>query len=762
RTAPDAGVPARPAPDAAEVTAWLREALAATTGREAASVDPDLPFAAFGLRSVELVSLVGELERRFGFSLDSGIVWEHPTAAKLAAHLAGTACASPALPAAEPATTLTAPTPATPSPRAAGPGADEPVAIIGIGCRFPGGVNGPDSFWTLLGEGRDAVTEVPADRWSTEEFTHDDPAAPGRTTSRWGGFVDGADRFDSEFFGISQQEAARMDPQQRLLAEVSFEALENAGVPTGSLAGSRTGVFIGISTFDHATGQLSELDAINAYTGTGSALSIAANRLSYLLDLRGPSMAVDSACSSSLVAVLQACASLHRGDCDLAVAGGVNLVLSPAFAINFSKAGVMSAEGRCKPFDASADGYVRSEGVGVVILKPLARALAEGDPVHAVIRGGAVNQDGASNGLMAPNPRAQEAVVRAAHARAGVRAADIAYVEAHGTGTILGDPIEAKALGAVLGEGRAPGRPCLIGSVKSNLGHMEAAAGIGGLIKTALMVRHRTVPPTLHYRAPNPHIPFDGLPLRVAHTPQPWPDTAGPALAGVSSFGFGGTNAHLVVEEPPPPAAPAGPAAEGSTLLTVSARDEGALRDLAARYADKLTAATPMGAFTAGVNVDRLALYEPPFVVAESDGGPPKDLAQQITALLAEGRHSDAVKYFMTRVQGMPGIAVFFMKLMPKMWANLTKLARTLPYDIAVMGDTQQGKPLDAEEWKGAGVRTRVLTGGKSPAAFQRAALAVTEILPQADHRTLAGLNHGAVVMAPKKIAPQIIEFIKG
>ncbi|QQC87077.1 SDR family NAD(P)-dependent oxidoreductase [Streptomyces alfalfae] len=605
RTAPDAGVPARPAPDAAEVTAWLREALAATTGREAASVDPDLPFAAFGLRSVELVSLVGELERRFGFSLDSGIVWEHPTAAKLAAHLAGTACASPALPAAEPATTLTAPTPATPSPRAAGPGADEPVAIIGIGCRFPGGVNGPDSFWTLLGEGRDAVTEVPADRWSTEEFTHDDPAAPGRTTSRWGGFVDGADRFDSEFFGISQQEAARMDPQQRLLAEVSFEALENAGVPTGSLAGSRTGVFIGISTFDHATGQLSELDAINAYTGTGSALSIAANRLSYLLDLRGPSMAVDSACSSSLVAVLQACASLHRGDCDLAVAGGVNLVLSPAFAINFSKAGVMSAEGRCKPFDASADGYVRSEGVGVVILKPLARALADGDPVHAVIRGGAVNQDGASNGLMAPNPRAQEAVVRAAHARAGVRAADIAYVEAHGTGTILGDPIEAKALGAVLGEGRAPGRPCLIGSVKSNLGHMEAAAGIGGLIKTALMVRHRTVPPTLHYRAPNPHIPFDDLPLRVAHTPQPWPDTAGPALAGVSSFGFGGTNAHLVVEEPPPPAAPAGPAAEGSTLLTVSARDEGALRDLAARYADKLTAATPMGAFTAAAAVRR-------------------------------------------------------------------------------------------------------------------------------------------------------------
>ncbi|WP_371524667.1 SDR family NAD(P)-dependent oxidoreductase [Streptomyces sp. NBC_01283] len=595
----------RPAPNAREIEQWLRQSLAAATGRQVATIDPDVPFAGYGLRSVELVSIVGELEQHLGVPLQPGIVWEHPTAAKLAAHLAGSAADSPAPSLAEPATTLTAPVPAAAPAGAAGQGADEPIAIIGIGCRFPGGVDGPDSFWQLLTEGRDAVTEVPADRWSTEEFTDADPAAPGRTTSRWGGFVEGVDQFDSGFFGISQQEAARMDPQQRLLAEVSFEALENAGVPTASLSGTQTGVFIGISTFDYATGQLNDLDAIDAYTGTGSALSIAANRLSYLLDLRGPSMAVDSACSSSLVAVLQACTSLSRGDCDLAVAGGVNLVLSPAFAINFSKAGVMSAEGRCKPFDASADGYVRSEGAGVVILKPLSRALADGDPVHAVIRGGAVNQDGASNGLMAPNPKAQQAVVRAAHARAGVRAADIAYVEAHGTGTILGDPIEAKALGGVLGDGRAADRPCLIGSVKSNLGHMEAAAGIGGLIKTALMVRHRMVPPTLHYRAPNPHIPFDELPVRVADTLQPWPATAAPALAGVSSFGFGGTNAHLVVEEPPPAAAPAHSPSEGAALLTVSARDEQALRDLAARYADKLTGATPVRDVTAAAAVRR-------------------------------------------------------------------------------------------------------------------------------------------------------------
>ncbi|MGK5534269.1 type I polyketide synthase, partial [Streptomyces sp. URMC 129] len=482
-----------------------------------------------------------------------------------------------------------------PAPAAPAGDGPEPVAVVGIGCRFPGGVDGPESFWQLLREGRHAVTEVPADRWNIEDFTAEDPATPGRTNSRWGGFLDGVDRFDPGFFGIPPQEAARMDPQQRLLAEVAFEALEHAGLPAGRLAGTRTGVYVGISSFDHATRQLTDLDAIDAYTGTGSALSIAANRLSYLLDLRGPSMAVDTACSSSLVAVLQACDALARGDCELALAGGVNLVLSPAFAINFSKAGVMSADGRCKSFDASADGYVRSEGAGVVLLKPLSRALADGDPVHAVIRGGAVNQDGASNGLMAPSPQAQEAVLRAAHARAGVRPGQVHYVEAHGSGTILGDPIEAKALGAVLAAGRDPEHPCLIGSVKTNLGHMEAAAGIGGLIKAVLMVRERTVPPSLHYERPNPHIPFGELALRVADTLQPWPVPDAPAVAGVSSFGFGGTNAHLVVEEPPRPPVGEAPGAEpaGAVALAVSARDEGALRDLAARYEARLADPEP-------------------------------------------------------------------------------------------------------------------------------------------------------------------------
>ncbi|MBX6769568.1 MAG: polyketide synthase, partial [Actinomadura rubrobrunea] len=353
--------------------------------------------------------------------------------------------------------------------------AAEPIAIVGIGCRFPGGADDPRSFWELLCEGRDAVTEVQSDRWNADEFWADDPSAPGKTTTRWGGFLKGVDRFDPQFFGISATEAARMDPQQRLLAEVTWEALEDAGLVAERLAGSSTGVFIGISTNDYGRFQFEEFTRIDAYAGTGNSSSIAANRLSYLFDFRAPSMAIDTACSSSLVAVHQACASLARGDCSLAIAGGVNVILSPAIAINFSKAGAMAPDGRCKPFDARANGYVRSEGAGVVVLKPLGKALADRDRIYAVIRGGAVNQDGRSNGIMAPNPQAQEAVLRAAYADARVRPDQVHYVEAHGTGTLLGDPIEAKALAAVVGAGRDPAAPCLIGSVKSNLGHLEAA-----------------------------------------------------------------------------------------------------------------------------------------------------------------------------------------------------------------------------------------------------------------------------------------------
>ncbi|MFD0313329.1 SDR family NAD(P)-dependent oxidoreductase [Streptomyces flavalbus] len=648
---------------AVEIEGWLREALADAVGGRAQDIDPALPFASYGLQSVQMVTMAGDLERRLGRPVDATAAWHHPTVEKLARHLAGgpdtgaapdtdTASALPTVSA-----PATAPTPDTEA---------DPVAIVGIGCRFPGGADGPDSFWQLLREGRDAVTEVPAERWSAEEFTADDPKTPGRTNSRWGGFLEGVDQFDRGFFGIARPEAERMDPQQRVLAEVAFEALEDAGLPADRLAGTATGVFVGISSFDYAAHQLRDLDAIDAYTGTGSALSISANRLSYLLDLRGPSMAVDTACSSSLVSVLQAAASLARGDCDLALAGGVNLVLSPAMAINFSKAGAMSADGRCKPFDASANGYVRSEGAGIVVLKPLSRALADGDRVYAVIRGGAVNSDGASNGLMAPNPQAQEAVLRTAYTRAGVSPADVRYVEAHGTGTILGDPIEAKALGAVLGEGRDPERPCLIGSVKSNVGHMESAAGIGGLIKTALVLHHRAVPPTVHYREPNPHIPFDTLPLRVADALQPWPDGDGPALAGVSSFGFGGTNAHVVLQEAPPAPAAAPPAPDGAVLLPVSARDEGALRELAARYATLLTDAA--ADLTPGVLASAAALRRTHHEHRLACTGTTLDELRAALAAFGRGEQTTGLSSGVRRVGWRPRPVFVFSGQGPRWW----------------------------------------------------------------------------------------------
>ncbi len=446
--------------------------------------------------------------------------------------------------------------------------------------------------------GIDAIGEVPADRFSLDEYYDSDPAAAGKIVTRFGGFIDHVDQFDAHFFGISPREAARMDPQQRVLLEVAWDALEDAGQVRDRLAGTNTGVFIGISNNDYGRIQFNDLNRIDAYAGTGNALSIAANRISYVFDFHGPSLAVDTACSSSLVAVHQACNSLRSGESTLALAGGVNLILSPAITINFSKAGAMAPDGRCKTFDARANGYVRGEGAGVVVLKPLAQALADGDPIYAVIRGSAVNQDGRSNGLMAPNPHAQEAVLRAAYLSAGVAAADVQYVEAHGTGTLLGDPIEAKALGAVLALDRRPNSPCLIGSVKTNLGHLEAAAGIAGLIKVALSLKHRALPPSLHFEEPNPHIPFDKLPLRVNTALREWPAPPdAPMLAGVSSFGFGGTNVHVVVQgAPESEAAPQvardteNRAADTTYLLPLSARSEPALKALAQSYRDFLIA----------------------------------------------------------------------------------------------------------------------------------------------------------------------------
>ncbi len=466
-----------------------------------------------------------------------------------------------------------------------------PIAVIGLGCRFPGAPN-PDAFWQLLRDGGDAISEVPEDRWNVDAFYDPDPAMPGKMSTRWGGFLGGVDGFDPEFFGISPREAARMDPQQRLLLQVAWEALEDAGQVAERLAGSATGVFVGIATNDYGAMQLTDIPRIDGHAGTGSAMSIAANRLSYFFDFRGPSMAVDTACSSSLVAVHLACQSLWSGESTLALAGGVNLILTPGIAINFTKAGAMAPDGRCKAFDSRANGYVRGEGAGIVVLKPLSAALTDGDPVHAVIRGSAVNQDGRTNGLMAPNRYSQEAVLREAYGRARVSPGEVQYVEAHGTGTLLGDPIEAGALGVVLAAGRPAEQRCLLGAVKTNIGHLEAAAGIAGLIKVVLSLRRRQIPPSLHFLQPNPHIPFETLPLRLANQLEPWPSYGETALAGVSSFGFGGTNAHVVLEGAPPSESEAEPA-DQAELLPLSARAPQALREIAQRYRDSLAAPSP-------------------------------------------------------------------------------------------------------------------------------------------------------------------------
>ncbi len=571
------------------IQAWLVDRLAELLEIEIEEVDVAEPFASYGLGSTELVSLSGELSEWLGRDLPAELAYEFPTIEALARRLAEPEISStPALQANENATAI----PVRESN-------EDAIAIIGIGCRFPG-ANNAVAFWDLLQGGIDAISEVPADRFSLDEYYDSDPAAAGKIVTRFGGFIDHVDQFDAHFFGISPREAARMDPQQRVLLEVAWEALEDAGQVRDRLAGTNTGVFIGISNNDYGRIQFNDVNRIDAYAGTGNALSIAANRISYVFDFHGPSLAVDTACSSSLVAVHQACNSLRRGESTLALAGGVNLILSPAITINFSKAGAMAPDGRCKTFDARANGYVRGEGAGVVVLKPLAQALADGDPIYAVIRGSAVNQDGRSNGLMAPNPHAQEAVLRAAYLSAGVAAADVQYVEAHGTGTLLGDPIEAKALGAVLALDRRPNSPCLIGSVKTNLGHLEAAAGIAGLIKVALSLKHRALPASLHFEEPNPHIPFDKLPLRVNTALCEWPtppDTQ--MLAGVSSFGFGGTNVHVVVQGAPQSESHSlaqvtddaeDRAADTTYLLPLSARSEPALKALARSYRDFLNA----------------------------------------------------------------------------------------------------------------------------------------------------------------------------
>ena len=551
------------------VRGWLVRRFAGRMGMPVSAIDPRASLSLYGMDSVDAVSLAGELEAWLGRPLSPTLVYDHPSIAALARHLA-------------PRETHTSP------PVRHDVARNAPIAVVGVGCRFPGARN-PEEFWSLLRDGVDAVSPLP-----------------------------GVDLFDAEFFGIAPREADAIDPQQRLLLDVAWQGLEDAGIPADSLAGSATAVFVGIANSDYARMLIAQGEPGDIYLGTGSALSIAANRLSYQLDLRGPSLAIDSACSSSLVAVALACQSLRRGDCALAIAGGVNLVLSHEYTAAFSNANMMAANGRCKAFDASADGYVRGDGAGVAILKRLEDAERDGDRILAVVRGVAVNQDGRTTGLTAPNGPAQSEVITAALQDAAIPAARVSYVEAHGTGTPLGDPIEVHALKAVLLDGRGTGDICRIGSVKTNIGHLESAAGIAGFIKTVLALRHREIPASLHVREVNPRLEIRGTPLQIATRLTPW-TSRDPRVAGVSSFGFGGTNAHVVLEE----YAGSRPPADSATrdgVLTMSARDREALDELARQHVAFLDR-QPAGGFNDicfSSNVGRSQMRERLSVVAAS------------------------------------------------------------------------------------------------------------------------------------------------
>ncbi|GHO44998.1 type I polyketide synthase [Ktedonospora formicarum] len=553
-----------PTKSVAEVRAWLIQQIAAQLKVRPEAVDTRAPFAQYGMDSLTAVTLSTDLEDWLERELPPTLVYDYPNIETLARYLANEKSPNEIYSLSE----ASMPT-------------DEPIAVIGLGCRFPG-ADGPDAFWQLLRDGVDGISEVPSSRWSLDEY-YAPERTPGKMNTRWGGFLQDVDKFDPYFFGISPREAAGMDPQQRILLEVAWEALENAGIPAERLAGKSAGVFVGVSSNDYSYLQYGDTSRLDAYSGTGNANSIVANRLSYLLDLRGPSMAIDTACSSSLVAVHLACQNIRNGECEVALAAGVNLILTPDLTITFSQAHMMSEYGRCRTFDNAADGYVRGEGCGVVVLKPLSAAQRDGDTVLALIRGSAVNQDGRSNGLTAPNGPSQEAVIRQALRKAGVLPHQIDYVETHGSSTPLGDPIEVDALKAVLMEQREGDQSCVLGSVKTNIGHLEAAAGIAGLIKTVLSLQHSEIPPHLHFQQLNEHISFEDTTFVIPRERMPWPEGKR-HLAGVSAFGFGGTNVHVVLEGGSEVPVSEHTVERETHILALSARSEQGVKELARRY----------------------------------------------------------------------------------------------------------------------------------------------------------------------------------
>ena len=530
----DAGVPPPGDLTVVEMRAWLRNWVASATGQSADAIDETTPMVELGLSSRDAVAMAADIEDLTGVTLSATVAFQHPTIESLATRIVE----------------------GEPEPE----GVDEDedwsrtrdvpdIAIVGLSTRFPGDMNTPEETWQALLQGRSGISDLPEGRWSEflEEPRIAERVAKARTR---GGYLKDIKGFDSEFFALSKMEADNLDPQQRMALELTWEALEHARIPASSLRGESVGVYIGASNNDYSFLAVSDPTVAHPYAITGTASSIIANRVSYFYDFRGPSVAVDTACSSSLVAAHQAVQALRVGECDVALAGGVNALITPMITIGFDEVGgVLAPDGRIKSFSSDADGYARSEGGGMLVFKRVDDARRDGDQILAVIAGSAVNHDGRSNGLLAPNPDAQADVLRKAYKDAGINPRTVDYIEAHGTGTILGDPIEAEALGRVVGRGRPADRPALLGAVKSNVGHLESAAGAASLAKMALALSHDKLPPSINYAGPNPYIDFDAVHLKVADTVTDWPRYSGYAITGVSGFGFGGANAHLVLRE---------------------------------------------------------------------------------------------------------------------------------------------------------------------------------------------------------------------